>query len=298
VIRLAIRAGVLVRSALRGLQGSPVTSAVSIATIAMALLLVGVFALLVGNMRGLVEDFAEQIQVTAYLESDLPLAEQQEIARRVETVEGVARVALVTREQALERFRESLGGDQWLEGLGENPLPPSLEIELLPEHRDGRGVARLLGAIDGLPGVDDLDHGQDWVEGYSRAVSLIGSIGVALALVLGLAALLIVANTIRLAVYSRQDEIEILSLVGASRSFVRVPFVIEGTLQGVAGGVLALAALYVGFLFVLPELRYGLEFFLGHLQPTFLGPREMLQLVGGGALLGMLGSATAVASWR
>lgn len=292
------RAGVLLRSALRGLQSSPVTTAVAVGTIAIALLLVGVFVLLVGNMRGLIEGFAEQLQVTAYLETELPLAEQREIARRVETVEGVAKVTLVTREEALERFRTTLGGEDWLEGLGENPLPPSLEIELLPAHRDGQGVALLLSAIDGLPGVDELDHGQDWVEGYSRAVTLVGSLGVALGLVLAFAALLIVANTIRLAVYSRQDEIEILSLVGASRSFVRIPFVIEGTLQGVAGGVLALVALYVGFLFVLPQLEYGLAFFLGQMQPRFFAPAEMLQLIGAGALLGMLGSLTAVAGWR
>ena len=107
MIRFAIRCAVLVRSALRGLRGSLLTSGVAVGTIAIALLLVGVFALLVGNMRGLLAGFADEMQVTAYLVADLPRSEQQQIARRVETVEGVAGVTLVTEEEALMLAEEA-----------------------------------------------------------------------------------------------------------------------------------------------------------------------------------------------
>ena len=149
-----------------------------------------------------------------------------------------------------------------------------------------------------LPGIDELAHGQDWVEGYARVAALVRAAAVGIGVVLGLAALLIVANTIRLAVYAREDELEILALVGAGRAFVRIPFLIEGTVQGAIGGLAALGILYLGFRLVLPELEYGLEIFVGNAPPRFFVASEVAALVSGGSLLGMFGSFAAVTGWR
>jgi cell division transport system permease protein len=289
---------VLVRTALRGLQTSALTTGVAVATIAVALVLVGAFALLVGNMQGFLARTSEELQVVAYLEAGVGPAERQELAERARTIEGVQEVVVVSPEEALERFERSLGGGALLEGLEENPLPASLEIRLAPERRTPEGLAIVAGALDGLPGVDDLTQGEDWIEGYSRALVLARSGAVGLGGVLVLAALLIVANTIRLAVHAREDELEILSLVGASRTFVRVPFLLEGTLQGAAGGLVALGLLYVAFLVLLPEVEYGLELFLGQSQLRFFAGGEAAGLVTGGAALGMTGSAVALVGWR
>ena len=288
----------LAQSAIRGLQASPVTSAAAVLTIAVTLILVGAFALLVANMQGLVSRFSEELQVVAYLSDHLNDNQVRELASRVATVEGVQSVEIVSPDEALERLQHSLGGAELLEGLEENPLPPSLEISLVPGRRTPEGLAIVVGSLDGLPGISELGKGQEWVEGYSRAVALMRSATVGLGLVLGLAALLIVANTIRLALYAREDELEILSLVGASRTFVRVPFLLEGTLQGAAGGAVALASLYAAFLLLLPEVQYGLELFLGNRPPRFFGVREAATLVGGGAGLGALGSLAALMGWR
>jgi len=290
-------AWILVRNAWRGVRASPVTSVVAVATIAVALVLVGAFALLVTNMQGLLERFGEELQVVAYLSPDLDDGAFRELATRVSTLEGVERVELVSREEALDRFRRSLGGEL-LEGLDRNPLPASLEISLRPGRRTPEGIASLVDAVAALPGVEDLAHGQDWVEGYARAVALVRSAALALGIVLAGAALLIVANTIRLAVYAREEELGILSLVGASRTFVRVPFLLEGSLQGALGGALAVALLYGAWLVLLPRVEYGLELFLGHQAPRFFTSGEMLALVGGGAGLGLLGSLAALAGWR
>jgi cell division transport system permease protein len=289
---------VLSRTALRGLQSSLVTSSVAVATIAIALVLVGSFALLVGNMSGLLARFGEELQVVAYLSKSQGDADAQELAARVGSIEGVKSVELVSPEAALERLQRSLGGAELLEGLEGNPLPASLQISLLSSYRTPEGLAILAAALDGLPGIDELAHGQEWVEGYSRAVATARSAAVVLGAVLGLAALLIVANTIRLAVYAREDELEILSLVGASRTFVRVPFLLEGTLQGLLGGLVALAVLFAGFQLLLPEIAYGLEFFLGNAAPQFFRGGEILALVSGGAGLGLLGSAAVLLGSR
>lgn len=285
-------------SAWRGLRASPLTSGIAVATIAVTLLLVGAFALVVGNMQGLLGRFGEEVRVTAWLEDGLSPAEQRSLADRVATVEGVERVELITKEEALERFRERTGGSALLEGLDENPLPASLEIALLPERRSPQGLAVLTEALDGLPGVAELAHGQDWVEGYSRALALARGAAVGLGAVLALAALMIVANTIRLAVYSRSDELDILWLVGASRGYVRIPFLLEGVLQGAAGGALALGFLWLAWWWLAPSLEYGLAFFLGGARPEFLSAAAAVWLVAAGGALGLLGSAAAVFTWR
>jgi cell division transport system permease protein len=133
------------------------------------------------------------------------------------------------------------------------------------------------------------------VEGYARAVALVRGLTTLIGVVLGVAALLIVAGTIRLAVHARREEIGILRLVGASRSFVAAPFLIEGLLQGLAGGVLALGLLYGLFRLARPALRSGLELLLGYATPGFLEPGGCVALVLAGALLGLLGSVAALA---
>ena len=295
--RAAARLVGFVRSALRGIAASPATSAVAVATIGVTLVLVGAFLLLVSNMERLLDEFGDSLQVTAFLTAEAGEADRQRLRARAESLEGVANVRVVTPAEALERFRRGVGrGAALLDGLSENPLPASLEITLAPEHRSADGLERVADALRGEPGVEDLASGQDWVEGYLRAVSLVRAIGWGLAAILALATLLIVANTIRLGVLSRRDELEILALVGASRAFVNVPFLLEGSIQGAAGGGLALLLLYALFRLVLPGFELGLEMVLGGVAPRFFTGGEAAALVAAGAALGLVGAAVALAS--
>ena len=191
------------RTALRGLAASPVTSAVAVVTIGVSLVLVGAFALLLRNMEELLDRFGDDLHVTAYLEAELDEAARRELVGVAGTVEGVERVRLVTEAEALERFREGVGrGAAFLEGLEENPLPASLEITLVPERRSADGMRVVVESLSGLSGIDDLSSGQDWVEGYLRAVALVRGMGIGPASILILATLLIIANTIRLTAIS------------------------------------------------------------------------------------------------
>lgn len=297
-----MRSGVIAlslgRSALRGLRASPVTTSIAVLTIAAALVLAGGFGLLVTNMGDLLARFGAELHVVAYLEAGLRDDELRVLAASVSTVEGVEDVKIVSKAEALDRFRESVGGAALLEGLADNPLPASLEVALQPRDRTPEGVAIVVGALSGLPGISELAHGQEWVEGYARFASLVRAGSLGLGLILAVAALMIVANTIRLAVYSREDESEILLLVGASRSFVRIPFLLEGALQGAIGGALAVGLLYLGFVVFLPSLEYGLEFVLGNTAPHFFSSGQAMALIGAGGGLGLLGSLTAVLGGR
>jgi cell division transport system permease protein len=295
VRRLAVQCATFARTALRGIASSPVTSAVAVGTIGVSLVLVGAFAILLRNMQDVLDRFGDDLHVTAYLEDGLPEAARAELARSAGRVEGVESVRVVSEQEALERLRAGVGrGAAFLAGLDENPLPASLEITLVPERRTPEGLAAAAASLEGLAGIADLGSGRDWVEGYLRALALLRGLALGLGAILAGATLLIVANTIRLAVLARRDELEILALVGASRAFVNTPFLLEGAIQGAAGGALALALLYGLFRLALPGLEFGLELLLGGVAPRFLSPGEAVTLVGGGAGLGLFGSAAAL----
>ena len=296
--RVFVVLGILLRTGLRGLRTSRGTTALAVFTIALALVLVGVFLLLVRNMEGMLDRVGEDVHVTVFLEGDLAESRVELLVAEAAAIEGVQSARFVSADMALERFRGSAGGAELLEGIEVNPLPASLEIALAPEYREPTSLERIVGAVSALPGVHELAYGQEWVEGYARAVSLVRTMSWVLGSVLAFAALLICANTIRLAIYAREDELEILSLVGASATFVRVPFVIEGLVQGAAGGILALAVLYLGFSLFLPSLGAGLELLIGNAVPRFFAASQSILLVVAGAGLGGVGSVIALAGWR
>ena len=139
----------LARSAVRGLRASPLTTSIAVFTIAAALVLAGGFGLLVANMGDLVERFGEVLQVIVYLEAGLEGEALRELAASVGTVEGVADVKIVSKAEALARFRDSLGGAGLLEGLVDNPLPASLEVSLRSQDRTPEGVAVVVAALSG-----------------------------------------------------------------------------------------------------------------------------------------------------
>ena len=289
---------ILGRAAWRGFRSSGVTAWVSVVTISVALFLVGAFYLVVVNMEGMLERFGQDLTVTAYLEDGLETAETEVLMQTFREVSVVEEVTLIDKDQALERFRTMTGGAALLEGIADNPLPASLEMRLRPDDRSLAGISVLEAAVVGLPGIAELRHGREWIDGYSRVASLIRVSGYAVGVVLSLATLLIVANTIQLGLYARRDELDILDLVGASRTFMRTPFLLEGTLQGMLGGLLAAGLLWLSFLILMPALQYGLAFLLGQSEARFFGFAEILRLVLGGALLGLLGSVAALLDRR
>jgi cell division transport system permease protein len=298
VTRLLFQLFYFLRSASAGLRGSPLPTGVSILTIAVATIPLGGLWVVTGNMRALLDQFGSELQLTAFLESNVRSDAGRSLAAKASAIPGVERVEFVSQELALERFRTRLGGSALVDALETNPLPASLMVALAADARTPERVAVISEALHAIPGVEDVAGGETWIEGYGRALRLVRSAGIGLGTVLALATLLIVANTIRLAVYARRDELEILSLVGASRTYVRVPFLLEGLVQGAIGGLFGVALLYVIFQVAVPQLRDALELFLGWSDPAFLSPRNVGILVAGGAGFGFAGAAVAALRTR
>lgn len=281
------------RNGLRGFWAAPLVSAVSISTMAAGLLVLGAYLLFVGNMRSVLEEFGSDIRLVAFTPegAELPPEGAAALARDLVGVTGVAAVRFVSSDEALERLRGELGGDAAiLEGLERNPLPASFELEIEAGGRSPAALEAIAQSIGQLRGIAEVRYGEEWVESYAlfvRVAEWLGlGLGVFLAIVLGA----IVSGTVRLTVHARSDEIQIQRLVGAGGLFIRLPFYLEGGLQGGTAAGLAILLLYGVWSLGLPIVVEPLEFLLGPRAPEFFGPAQVLTLVLFGVGLGCAGA--------
>ncbi len=270
---------------------SPFLCAASVATVAVALTLIGFFAIIVVNIQLMTRDWSREVQVIAYL--DVVPAESS-LKGLIEEIAGhdhVQGVTYVSRQEAYERFAERLSQDaDLLAGLEADFLPASLEISLREEFRTAEGVSTLVAALKQKKALSDLRYGQEWLERFEAFVRLLKVAGAVLGGFLLFAALFIVANTIKLTLYARRDELEIMALVGATPLFIKLPFLLEGALQGAVGGILALGGTFFLFHLFLQEGMSAVLLATGTSHIAFLPGFYQLAIVAGGALLGFAGS--------
>lgn len=292
--RSARRALSAARAGLRGLRSTPGVFALSVATMAAGLSVLGAYLLVVQNMRGVLASFGDEVRVIAYLEPGSEPAPEAlaGLSRALEQTPGVAALRWVSPGSALERLRRELGPDaDVLDGLARNPLPGSFEVDVAADHRAPERVRALVAGLARVSGIADVRWGEDWVEGYARLLRAAEGLGLALGAFLAVVLGAIAAGTIRLAVHSRADEIQIQRLVGAGPAFIRLPFYLEGALQGGLAGVLALGLLYALYRLGLPLLREPLAHLLGTASPSFFGAGASAALAGLGVALGLGGAA-------
>lgn len=281
--------------ALRAARRAPLEQAVAVGTIALALLLALGLRLVGANVARVASSWGRGVHMTVYLEPDLPPGRADEIAAVLARFPEVQRVDQVSPGEAYSRLQRALGDRaDLLDGIEEDLLPATLEVQL----KEGVGqVARMHPAFEKLkklPGIEDVDAMGDWVERVAALERLVRGIGLLLGLLVSAACLYIVASTIRLGVFARREEIEILQLVGATDGFVKAPFLVEGTMQGAAGAALALAALYALYRATAPWVEHTLGGALSAGPIAFLAPLDVVCAVLIGALLGLVGSAFAV----
>ena len=277
------------RNGLRGFLAAPLVAAVSIGTMAAGLLVLGAYLLIVGNMRGVLEEFGRDLRLVAFApEGDAPSPEAAaELARELVALAGVSRVRFVSPGEGLQRLRTQLGADAAiLDGLERNPLPASFELELETSMRSPAALEALAERVRTSAGIAEVHYGEDWVTSYARVVRVAEWLGLGLGIFLAIVLGAIVAGTVRLTVHARADEIQIQRLVGAGGLFVRLPFYLEGGLQGGIAAALALVLLYALWAIGLPIIGEPLEFLSGSATPEFFGPLQVLVLFLFGVELG------------
>ena len=288
-VRVRWRPGYFVRRAFEAMVRSPRITMAATLTIYVAILVTGLFAGTLRSAEALIAAWAGEAQISVYLD---PRADLDAARAAAQAIAPGRNVEAVAASEALRRFRESLGAQAaLLEGLPADALPPSIEVRApgLRLHQ----VRALAERLQQVPGAQEVDYGAAWLEPLERFVIRARWIGAILFAALAAGAAVLVSNTLRLGVFARRDEIEIMRLVGATHAFVEAPFLIEGFLQGVLGGALAAVTLSLAAHGLLPRLAGTLGG--GALQQArILPPAILLGLAGGGAALGLISSARAV----
>jgi cell division transport system permease protein len=283
----------VLRTTVAQLVRAPVASLMTIAVIAITLALPTGLYVLIGNLERVSAGWDTGGQISLFLKRDTGEAAADKLADRIRRIRGVARVDYISRDRALAEFKSLSGFGDALDVLDENPLPPVIVVHPVDATAPD-AVEKLLHQLRGIDTVDFAQLDVDWVRRLHAMLEIAQRGVLVLAAMLGLAVLLTIGNTIRLAIMNRRDEIEVMKLMGGTNAFIRRPFLYAGVLQGFLGAVLAwlIVALVLWFLDgAIADLAalYGSD-----LRIEGLSSGDSGLLLGAGALLGWLGSRLSV----
>ncbi len=274
-----------IREALAAFRRAPLLTALSTAMVALALYVVGLFAVASYNLHEALERVEERVEVVVYVRDDARDSEIQLLEEELRSMEEVGDTRYYSKEDALHRARVDLPEfEELFMDLDVNPLPASVEVELAAGFRTPESVARVADRASIYPFVEDTRYGQEWVD----RLFLLRRIGGITTTILGSAfavvAALIIGTAVRIAIFARREEIHVMRLVGATHGFIRRPFLLEGALTGILGGGLAVALTYASYLGV-SRLIFRLEWI----------PLEWVVAgMAAGGLFGLLASAFAL----
>ncbi len=275
------------------------TTLIAVATMAFTLMCFGVFLLLYVNLKELAGSLQNEIKVVVYLVEDQGAKAVADWQHRLKGEPEIASVVYISKEQALAEFRAQFPAEQHLlDGLGENPLPASLVVTVAPAYRSSQAVKRLSERLSVLPGVAQVQYSQDWIESLAGLVRYFELGALAVGMILSVASMTIIANTVRLTLYARKDEIEIMRLIGATRAFINIPYLLEGAMLGAVGAAVALAMLKGGVEFVKLQMVSPGRLLGMPAGFNFLPPPFWILLLLGGLVLGCAGSLVSVVELR
>ncbi|MBN1781809.1 hypothetical protein JW948_11830 [bacterium] len=227
-----------------GLRRTRMSTIITVSTVAITLSLLSLFLLLTMNVGQLVGIFQEKMRMDVFIDNSLDAAAISRLEARLRECEGVAEVRYISPDMALEQFKKEIGEDP-VEILGDNPLPPSFQVHLLKSHHTPERAVRVVTCMEQCDGVDDIIyHGRLFQILNQYKKGLLAGTGILFVVVL-VAVLFLVSNTLRLTIYAQKDKIRIMELVGATPVFIRRPYLVQGMLQGFMGGGISMVLIWI-----------------------------------------------------
>jgi cell division transport system permease protein len=291
------KSGYYLRQTAANIRGEWTASLLTVLVVTISFIIFGAFLLAGRNVEGFFEHFAGNVQIVFYMD-DAASAEQIGALTKSLREDGRVKTATyISSQAALERLRrELLDAPEFLEGLTESPIPPSIEVEMKATLDQRPDLSRMVETYGRRPGVASVDAGDEFSDAFARVLAGMWMGGSVVAIFLTLSAVFIVANTIRLTIIRRRHEIDNMRLVGATNAFVNVPFLLEGVAVGVTGAAMATLALFIVYRWlVLPALLDAavMSVFTGF-NPRFLSAPMVLAALFLGAFVGWLGAQMSV----
>lgn len=280
-----------IAEALKNLWYSRGINGVSIVTIAVSLYIMGIFLLLVANLSLFFSTLSEKMQIEIFLEDRISESQKDEIALLLNEDPLVKDFTFISKSLALQRFQENFPDLKQLPGaMDRNPVPSSFEVILEEGPHTDEMIASFVERYSVQRGVEDIGFDREWIVKLNSYFNLMKGGGIFLGGILFLTAAFTISNVIRLNLYSRREEIEIMRLVGATNNFIRGPFLMEGFIQGLIGSFISILVLYLTYWIFVSYSEQSFNILLSFFTSTFVSGIHMALIIAAGALIGLTGS--------
>jgi len=280
-IRYAVREG------FSGFKRAKLSMIAAIVTVSISLLLLSFFAILFFNANSVVESLRNKVEMEAFLEDGLTAPETDGLLGKISSVDGVSSVRYVSKEEAASIFKEEFGEDIG-KVLDFNPLPASVKIFLKDGYKTSQKAEIIYNAVKGINGVEDAIYRKTLLEMLDQRAKTFLWVALGIGIFITISSIFLVANTIRLAIYAKRKIIQTMKLIGATRGFIRTPFILEGLLQGLIGGMAASGIIYLIFNYLETWISFQLSDFVK------VDPWSYSIIVAGGCVLGLVGSIISI----
>lgn len=278
----------ILRETANSMKRNPWLSIASVLTVMVSLVILGFSVFFLANASNMAKTFESKLEIAAFVQNNATQPELEGLKTQIQGMPGVASVTVVTKDQALTDFGKTMGGSQsnLLSDLGgTNPFPDKLTVKAT----DPQKVKALAETVSALPKVDNVRYGQGFVDKLLNFTKWLRWIGLGVVAAFGIAAIVLISINVKMNVFSRRREIQIMKLVGASNSFVRWTFIIEGLALGFVGGTLAAGIVGMGYNWIIMYVKSTLTF-LPVVQNATLFRQVSVGLLLAGMAMGALGS--------
>lgn len=276
-----------ITESLRGFKNAKLSTLASVFTIAISLILISIYFIFYINSNLLIKSIKDKVEFELFLDETCTSEDISNIKEKIRTIGGIKNINYISKDSAKKIFEAEFGKDM-LEILDDNPLPASLKINLYDEYKSTERMNKIKSQLEQLPKVTDVEFKKEYLEVIEKNSSAFLFVNLIVSLIITITSVFLVSNTIRLVISSRKKLIDLLKLLGAKRHFILTPFILEGFLQGFAGGILSLILLVVLYYYANTKYYSSSPFI------SFIGFEYILYLILTGISLGVFGSLISV----
>lgn len=265
---------------------------ISVATITVAFSILGLFLVIFVNLNSFLTTWSKQVQLIVYLKDDISQSHRQALEQLISSNPDVESKTFISRDTAWANFKNTFSTQKsdFIDDLKFNPLPSSYNLKFKASSDRYTKIRQFAELFEGREGVESLEYGEKWLKAFEKFMLFTRIFLLAVGGLLALGLILIISNTIKLSFYSRQDEIELMLLIGATPNYVRVPFMMEGMLQGLLGGIFALSLIKFLQLYIKIQFQGSLQSIARGMEFQFLSQPLILGLLASTLLIGWVGS--------